>query len=341
MFPDSIKLSENPGNDLRLFLQKKGYSKVTVLSDENTLTHCYPLLSDTLPSHNLIRISPGEEHKTLPTCEQIWSAMTEHQLDRHSVLIVIGGGVLGDMGGFCASVFKRGIDFILLPTTLLSMADSSIGGKLGVDFKSYKNHIGSFQQPALNLVHSGFLKTLPVTELRSGFAEIIKHALISDKHVWNEIRQKPLTGQDWPTLLRHSIEFKTSVVQEDPREKGLRKILNAGHTIGHALESYFLDKGEKIMHGEAVAAGLICEAFIAGTQNLLTESERDEITVYILSIFGKLQVAEPEVNAIAALTIQDKKNKDNRILAALLDGIGKARWDCEVNLDKIVESLTF
>src|SRR5690349_11476342 len=181
MLPENILLTKNPGLDLQKFLAAKRYSNVMVLTDENTEVHCYPLVKDFLPSHSLIKIQSGEEAKNLQTCSVIWQAMTDEKLDRHSVLVIIGGGVLGDMGGFCAATYKRGIDFILIPTTLLAQADSSIGGKLGIDFNHFKNHIGAFREPSLNLIYSGFFKTLPQTELRSGFAEVIKHALISDQ----------------------------------------------------------------------------------------------------------------------------------------------------------------
>lgn len=341
MLPHPIKLSDNPGAYLRLFLQKKAYSKVAVLADENTSVHCYPLIQEFLPTHELITVASGEENKTLATCSTIWDAMTEHALDRHSVLLIVGGGVLGDMGGFCASTFKRGIDFILIPTTLLAMADASIGGKLGIDFKSFKNHIGMFQEPALNLIYSGFLKTLPMPELRSGFAEVIKHALISDKILWSELKSKTLEQQPWDVLLRHSAQFKSAIVQQDPHEKGLRKILNAGHTVGHALESYFLEKGDKILHGEAVSAGLICEAWLSHELGMLSETELNDITAYLYSVYGKIEVKDAELKSIAGLCVQDKKNKGNTVLAALLEGIGKARWDCAVTEDKIVDSLSF
>ena len=341
MLPLPNKLTDNPGPGLLEFLRKKSYSKVAVLTDENTMVHCYPMLKDHLPAHKVISISNGEENKTLESCSVIWEAMTKQALDRHSVLVILGGGVLGDMGGFCAQTFKRGIDFILVPTTLLAMVDSSVGGKLGIDFMGFKNHIGVFQEPALNLIYSGFLKTLPEAELRSGFAEIIKHVLISDKATWSQLRKKPLNGQPWDELIDHSVRFKASVIHQDPKEKGLRKILNAGHTVGHAIESYRLISGNKIFHGEAVAVGLVCEAYLSNDQGLLTEMERDEISGYVLSVFGKLRVPESDSKTIAELCAQDKKNKGNRILAALLDGIGKARWDCEVTADKIVESLSF
>ena len=341
MLPANLKLTDNPGPYLNLFLQKGGYNKIAVLTDENTVKHCYPLIQPHLPEHVVITVNSGEEFKTLQTCAHIWEQMTDLAMDRHAVLLVLGGGVLGDMGGFCAATYKRGIDFILMPTTLLAMADASIGGKLGVDFRHFKNHIGLFKEPVLTLIHSEFLKTLPVNELRSGFAEVIKHALISDRTLWNELRSKSLEEQPWDVLLRHSAEFKSSVVQQDPTEKGLRKILNAGHTIGHALESHFLKSSNRILHGEAVAAGLVAEAFIAKNQKLITDEEVSQIVEYILKLYGKLEIQEKDYAQIAALCIQDKKNKGNTVLAVLPEGIGKARWDCAVSEEKIVGALAF
>lgn len=341
MLPANLKLTDNPGPYLNLFLQKGGYKKIAVLTDENTLKHCYPLVKPHVPEHAVITVNSGEENKTLQTCEQIWEQMTDLALDRYSVLIVLGGGVLGDMGGFCAATYKRGIDFILMPTTLLAMADASIGGKLGIDFRHFKNHIGLFKEPVLTLIHSEFLKTLPQHELRSGFAEVIKHALISDRTLWNELRSKSLAEQPWDVLLRHSAEFKSSVVQQDPTEKGLRKILNAGHTIGHALESYFLQSGNRILHGEAVAAGLVTEALIAKNQKLISDEDVKQILEYILSLYGRLEIQEGDYAKIAALCIQDKKNRGNTVLAVLPEGIGKARWDCAVSEEEIVDALAF
>ncbi|MBX2946497.1 MAG: 3-dehydroquinate synthase [Cyclobacteriaceae bacterium] len=341
MLPNNIKLTDNPGPFLNLYLQKWSFSKVMLLADENTQTHCYPLLQSHLPDHTLISVPSGEENKTLKTCEEIWTQMTNLELDRHSILVVLGGGVLGDMGGFCAATYKRGIDFILVPTTLLAMADASIGGKLGIDFLHLKNHIGIFKEPRLTIINSDFLKTLPPAELRSGFAEVIKHALISDRTLWNELRSNALDNQPWDVLLRHSAEFKSSVVQQDPTEQGLRKILNAGHTIGHALESYCLKQGNKILHGEAVAAGLVAEAWLSMKRGMLSEIELNEISGYILKEFGKLNIGSENLPVIAGLCSQDKKNKGKRILCVLSEGIGKARWDCEVTEDEIVDALAF
>jgi 3-dehydroquinate synthase len=294
-----------------------------------------------LPIHGNIEVASGEEHKNLSTCEHIWGGMTEQALDRHSALVIIGGGVLGDMGGFCAATYKRGIDFILVPTTLLSQVDASIGGKLGIDFRHFKNHIGVFKTPALTLIHSGFLDTLPEMERRSGFAEVIKHALIADAEAWREISQRSFGEQRWDRLLRPSVNVKRRVVGEDPYEKGLRKILNAGHTIGHAVETFLLQEKRKILHGEAVAVGLVCETFLAREKGMLKEDEFKAIAGYVLSVFGKVGLKPGEEEKIAALTAQDKKNRGNKILCVLLEGIGKARWDCEIRSDEVKRALSF
>jgi 3-dehydroquinate synthase len=341
MLPDNILFSTDPAKELSEFVLAKKYSKLAVLTDENTRTCCYSEVGPLLPEHFVIEIKSGEENKSLTSCAAIWQAMTDHTLDRHACMIILGGGVLGDMGGFCAATYKRGIDFILAPTTLLAQADASIGGKLGVDFNHFKNHIGVFQKPNLTLLYSGFLKTLPLPELRSGFAEVVKHTLISDRPMWEAISSRSLGDQPWDILIRHSVEFKARVTTEDPKEKGLRKILNAGHTVGHALETYLLNEGRRILHGEAIAVGLIAEAYIAQTRNMISEEELVKICSFLIQVYGKVSVKENELDAIAQLTLQDKKNKENRILCVLLDGIGKSRWDCEISVDEVKNSLSF
>lgn len=338
---DNILFSSNPGHDLKKFLEEKNYSTIAVLTDNNTALCCYPKIQSFLPLHQTINIPSGEEHKTISTCETIWSKMTDFTLDRHSVMIIIGGGVLGDMGGFCAATYKRGVDFVLIPTTLLSQVDASIGGKLGIDFKHFKNHIGVFQTPVFTLLDSGFLQTLPEAEMRSGFAEVIKHALIADLEMWKEIQKKSILDQSWDVLLKHSVNVKLNVVIQDPYEKGLRKILNAGHTIGHAVETYLLKTKRKILHGEAVAVGLVCEGFLSREKGMITQREFEEIKHYILKVFGKVKFESGEEEGITKLTTQDKKNKENKVLCVLLDGIGKARWDCEIRPEEVKRALAF
>lgn len=339
---DNIQFSQDPAIDLGRFLSSAGYSKLALLLDENTHKSCYPIIAQGLPQHDLIIIPAGEEGKVIDTCLTIWDRMTSLNLDRHAAMVVVGGGVLGDMGGFCAATYKRGIDFVLIPTTLLSLVDASIGGKLGIDFSNFKNHIGVFQLPVLTLLHSGFLATLPENELRSGYAEVVKHTLISDAAMWRKISGRALAEQDWPELIRHSVKFKSGVVTEDPREKGLRKILNAGHTVGHAVESYFISMGQRILHGEAIAAGLVAEAWIANRKGMLGQEELKSIMDHIRSVFGKIGLLHArQIKEISALTLQDKKNKGNKILCVLLEGIGSAVWDIEISVDDVNDALEF
>jgi len=338
---DNITFSANPGGDLKKFLEQKNYSKIAVLTDEHTNLFCYPAFKEFLPPHQRIEIRSGEEYKNIDTCELIWEKMTLQEMDRHAVLIIIGGGVLGDMGGFCAATYKRGIDFILIPTTLLAQVDASIGGKLGIDFKHFKNHIGVFKTPVFTLLHSGFLRTLPEAEKRSGFAEVIKHALISDANTWKEIQKHSFQDQPWEMLLDHSVSVKLKVVSADPYEKGLRKTLNAGHTIGHAVETFLLQVNRKILHGEAVAIGLVCEAFLAREKGMLQAEDFQEILHFILKTFGKVVLTPEEEETITKLTSQDKKNKENKILCVLLEGIGNARWDCEIRPEEVKRALAF
>lgn len=325
---------------LQSFLSNKSYSSLGVLTDSNTIQYCYPLIKDFIPVHALMQIPAGEEHKNLATCEQVWEQLTDKHFDRHSLLIVLGGGVLGDMGGFCAATYKRGIDFLLMPTTLLAQVDASVGGKLGIDFKQFKNHIGVFCEPAATLISPAFLGTLPHRELRSGFAEIIKHCLISDKQMWEVVRNRTLDQQDWNALIAHSVAFKKQVIETDPREKGLRKILNFGHTVGHAVESYFLNTPERLFHGEAIGVGMIAEAFIARKKGMISETELEEMTDYLRKIYPVVKLPA-DAEQIITLMLQDKKNKGNKILMALPDGIGQARWDVEVSREEIAESLKY
>ncbi|GIL24222.1 MAG: 3-dehydroquinate synthase [Bacteroidota bacterium] len=335
-----IVIRQQPTELISDFFARVSYSQVVVLADENTARHCYPLVQQNIPAHRLITVKAGEEQKNLETCQHIWEQLTTLKLDRHSLVLIIGGGVLGDMGGFCAATYKRGIDFVLVPTTLLAQADASVGGKLGIDFMGFKNHIGTFCEPQATLISPAFLKTLPERELRSGFAEVIKHCLIADQPMWDVLRKKELHHQDWETLLAHSVDFKRGVVATDPKEKGLRKILNFGHTIGHAVESYFLETGNRIFHGEAIAVGMITEAWIAMTKNLLKKPELNQITAYLKQVYPAIPVP-PNRNELVALALQDKKNKGNKILMALPEGIGKARWDVEVTREEINGSLDF
>lgn len=322
-------------------IMNKSYSQIAVLVDENTWEFCYPIISPSLPDHFLIRIESGEKNKNLSTCDKIWSAMTDHGMDRKALLINLGGGVIGDMGGFCAATYKRGIDFINIPTTLLAQVDASIGGKLGVDFQSFKNHIGVFRDPKHVLISPIFLNTLDERELRSGFAEVIKHQLIADGENWQKISQQKFEVLDWISLIAHSIRLKEKVVQADPTEKGQRKILNFGHTIGHAIESYYLHTEKRLLHGEAIAIGMICEAYLSTLKTGLSQTDLNSIVRYIHNIYTHPIIEKSDVTSIAQLTLQDKKNEKGIVKMSLLEKIGKATYDIAIPNDEIEDALNY
>lgn len=342
MVPEYIVFGEEAAPAIKAFLSGRNYSQVGVLLDENTEWYCFPAVSDVLKEARPIRIQSGEEQKNLETCASIWLALTEYRFDRKSLLINLGGGVIGDMGGFCASTYKRGIDFINVPTTLLAQVDASIGGKLGIDFEGFKNHIGLFREPNLVIVDPRFLDTLDRRELRSGFAEIIKHSLIADADYWPVIAGKDFENQDWKSHIKHSLGVKSKVVFEDPRESGLRKILNFGHTIGHAIETCFLNSpDQKLLHGEAISIGMICEAYLSVEKTGLSWGAAEEIVGYLLSVFGKPQVNINLTDAIVRIALQDKKNDQGQVKAALLSGIGKALYDMPLTKEDIYKALTY
>lgn len=310
-------------------LIERSYSQVFVLVDENTEKYCLPILTRTLFDVKVIKISSGEEHKTVSNLQIIWDQLIKHQADKQTALINLGGGVIGDMGGFAAATFKRGIDFINVPTTLLAMVDSSIGGKLGVDYQGIKNAVGMIKNPSAVFVCTEFLNTLPKRELLNGFAEIIKHGLIADEDYWEKItRVKNIDAESLTPLINSSIKIKSQVVKKDPLEDGLRKVLNFGHTVGHAIESYSLinDKNP-LKHGEAIAIGMICEAFLSKEHNGLSGRELRVISEVILQHFPKYSLRNILSPELIKFMRQDKKNSNQSINFSLLKRIGKASID--------------
>ncbi|MCP4439915.1 MAG: 3-dehydroquinate synthase [Aureispira sp.] len=329
---------------LNELLSKKKYSKHFVLVDENTQEHCLPILQGALGTYELqvITIAAGEEHKNLETCQQIWQQLLALGADRKAVLLNLGGGVIGDMGGFCASTFKRGMDFIQLPSTLLSQVDASVGGKLGVDFEQVKNIIGLFNTPQAVIVHSDFLKTLPLREIYSGFAETIKHALIQDKEQWTKISQwTSLENVDWAPVIEHSIQIKNRIVQQDPTEQNIRKSLNFGHTIGHALESLSFQTAAPLLHGEAVAIGMICESYLSHKLLGMSPQGLKEITDFILNLYTFPPLAALEEKAFLQLIQQDKKNEQEQLCFTLLKGIGEFAINIDIGVEAILESIEY
>jgi len=320
----SIWIGENSLSKLNV----KSYSKVAILVDENTKKDCLYKLPN-IEKLIIIEIPSGERNKNITTCNIIWEELTNNEFDRDSILINLGGGVIGDIGGFCASTYKRGIDFIHIPTTLLAMVDASIGGKLAVDFNNLKNHIGLFSNPKSVIIDPNFLDTLPENELISGFAEVVKHALISDKNLWETIKETPFKKLAWVKIITISAELKNRIILNDPKEKGERKKLNFGHTFGHAIESYYLEKGTPILHGEGIFMGMILETEISNLSN----PEKNEIKNYILTNFGLPYT--PAKSELLEFLRNDKKNKKKKINFSLLDGIGKCKIDNLLTEDEL------
>jgi 3-dehydroquinate synthase len=326
------------------FLQKK-YSSYFVLVDENTKSLCLPVLKSKLDEFDFILIETpsGEENKTIATSESIWSALLKAGADRNAVMINLGGGVIGDMGGFAAACYMRGIDFVQMPTSLLAQVDASVGAKTGVDFQDVKNLVGLFKEPSLVWIDSYFLQTLPSLHLINGFAEIIKHALIKDASLWKKINEHIHLDLNlpWPDWIHQSVKIKKSVVDEDFEEKGLRKILNFGHTIGHAVESYFLHSEKQLLHGEAIAIGMICEAFLSKELTGLSDNELKEISAYMLSHFPHNANYVRDKTSLIHLMSSDKKNVNNQKMFSLLEGIGTCQFNIAVSDELILASLDY
>ncbi len=327
---------------LPAFLNTTDFSAIALIADNHTYKFCYPEIRPLLPKHSVIRIRAGEEQKHLATCQTIWDALSRANFDRHALVLNLGGGVIGDMGGFCAATYKRGIAFAQIPTTLLAQVDASVGGKLGIDFQGLKNHIGVFKLPDAVLIDATFLQTLPYNQLRSGFAEVIKHCLIADANQWDIIRRLELSEQNWPELVAHSVNIKQQIVAQDPTEKGLRKILNFGHTLGHAIETHFLnDARRRLLHGEAIAAGMVAEAYIAFKKDMIDESLLTQIEEYVFAVYGKARLRDEDVEPILALTLQDKKNRAGQVLMALINGPGSCAYDVPVSKSEMKQGLFY
>ena len=341
-----VNFNKEAYSKLNEYIANSTPSKIIVLVDENTAAHCLPVFDKALNTsgYELITIKSGEKFKNLKTCELVWDRLTSLGADRKSLLINLGGGVITDLGGFVASTFKRGIKFINIPTTLLSMVDASVGGKTGVDFGVLKNQIGLFADPEMVIIDSEYLNTLDQRELRSGLAEIIKYGLSYDVKLWDEIKGfNELLISNIEKLIFRSIEIKNEVVTEDPKENGLRKILNFGHTLGHAIESYFLENSpeKKLLHGEAIAIGMIAAGFISNQLLNFPLNALETIKAKLCNIYGKVVIDPSTYNEIIALLMHDKKNVGGQVNFVLLSDFEKFQLDCKVNENIIRAALDY
>ncbi len=328
------------------FLKQKNYSEIIILADSNTAECCYPKLIQYLPflaSSPLIVTPAGEANKNLSACEEIWAKMLKVNVDRKSVVLNLGGGVIGDMGGFVAACYKRGIDFIQIPTTVLSQVDSSIGGKLGVDFRYGKNLIGVFKNPALVIMSTIWFDTLDQRQIVNGFAEIYKHALIQSPLQWKALSSDlTIPPVNFHEILHDSLLVKKSVVEEDPFEKGWRKILNFGHTIGHAVEAYSLENDqEPLLHGEAIAVGMLMEAFIGTRTSGFSIEDLHELERVFLDQYGHYFIPNGIEEHLWNSMKLDKKNAGAKVMSVALKSIGEPDIDVEITTDLLQQALAY
>jgi len=313
--------------------------QVFILTDSSVNELWIPRFIATNPEWGqveILEVEPGEDSKSIEVCSQLWNHMLECNADRNALLINIGGGVITDLGGFVASTYKRGINFIHVPTSLLGMVDAANGGKTGINHHHIKNCLGSFQLPEQVLIYPGLLETLSQVEMKSGFAEMLKHGIIRDFSHWNDlIALEEFNLSNIRKFIPRSVAIKEEIVQNDFFEKGERRLLNLGHTVGHAIESYCIETQNPITHGEAVALGIICESRIAFQLNLINESDYSTIQSGIRKFFNPNNYRIPKFDKIKNYLLNDKKNENGQLLLSLPSAIGAALYNIPVTTDVI------
>ncbi len=338
----AIHFGEQCYKEMNQFVAQKQPSTVFVLVDENTMEHCYASfiarLETTAPIE-VIEIDAGEEFKNIDTCSGVWNALIELNCDRNSLFISLGGGVVTDLGGFVAATIKRGIEFIHVPTSLLAMVDASIGGKNGVDLGPLKNQVGVIVPPVMTLVDPSFLDTLPQMQLRNGSIEMFKHGLIADRAYWQNMCDLDFNfdNSTFESLIYQSIIIKNDVVMSDPFEKDARKSLNYGHTIGHAIESYCMssDAHDDLLHGEAVAAGIVIESYLSHEHTGLSSQDLSQIEEFYEGLELDVHFSRSDIDQIIGFMAHDKKNVNGEVRFVLLNSIGSYQTDCVVPVQQI------
>ena len=322
MNPQKVVISENLTEALATAIAECEHDRTFILVDETTERCCLPIVSgmDCVRGAQIIVIGATDSHKTLESLSHVWEALGEGGATRHSLLINIGGGMVTDLGGFAASTFKRGINYINIPTTLLSMVDASVGGKTGINFRGLKNEIGVFSNASTVILDTTFLKTLDAENICSGYAEMLKHGLISNEKMWAELMNFDLARPDLQqlqTMVADSVAVKQRIVTEDPLEQGIRKALNLGHTVGHAFESFAL-KHSPILHGYAVAYGLISELYLSTVKTGFPSDKMHQTVSFIKEHYGKMAITCDDYPTLLELMTHDKKNVGSDINFTLL-----------------------
>lgn len=340
-----VIISTNLESEIAEALAECEHDKIFVLTDETTLVKCWPVVKNyfSLKDAKVITIGATDMHKDLDTMVHVWKSLGDGGASRHSCLINLGGGMVTDLGGFAAATFKRGINFINIPTTLLSMVDASVGGKTGINFGGLKNEIGVFCDSKFVILSTQFLQTLDAENICSGYAEMLKHGLISDERMWAELASFDLAQPDLKQLQRmvgESVAVKERIVAQDPHEHDIRKALNLGHTFGHAFESWAL-KRKPVLHGYAVAYGLIPELWLSVVKTGFPTEKMRQTVNFIKENYGSLPITCDDYDELIELMRHDKKNQDGIINFTLLGGIGDIRINQSATIDEIKEAFDF
>lgn len=342
----NVVISDNLERVLGEAIAREPHDLLFVLTDETTRRLCLPLVEgmDCLKNARHITIAAGDTAKTVDSLAHVWGELGRLGGTRHSLLVNLGGGMVTDLGGFAASTFKRGIGYINIPTTLLSMVDASVGGKTGVNFGGLKNEVGVFNNARTVILDTRFLATMDTENMLSGYAEMLKHGLISDERMWASLINYDITAPDLDllqTMVAESVAVKERVVEEDPTERGLRKVLNLGHTVGHAFESLAMRRGAPVLHGYAVAWGLVCELYLSTVKEGFPVDRMRQTVDFINSHYGRMTITCDDYDELIELMTHDKKNTAGVINFALLSDIGGIRLDRTATREEIREALDF
>ena len=341
-----VIITNNATEELENIISESKNDKFFILTDSNTNKNCLNMLhcSEPIANAHIITIKADDTNKNIESTTHVWKELSDNGCTRHSCLINIGGGMVTDLGGFAASTFKRGIDFINIPTTLLSMVDASVGGKTGINFNGLKNEIGVFNDAKAVIIDTTFLKTLDQHNICSGYAEMLKHSLLKDNKMWAQHINFNLYSPELDSLLsmiKESVGVKERIVSEDHHESGIRKALNLGHTAGHAFESYAMHTNRPILHGYTVAYGIICELYLSHALQGFPLDKMRQTVNFIKENYGRMNITCDDYESLYSLMKHDKKNTGNEINFTLLKDVGDIKINQTVSKELIMESLDF
>lgn len=337
----TLHIGNNVNATLNSIIEGGNYNAVMVLVDESTRRLSLPLLPCLCKAH-IIEIAPGDDNKNLDTLKHVWREMEKGGATRHSLLVNLGGGMVTDLGGFAAATFKRGIDFVNVPTTLLGAVDAAIGGKTGINFNGLKNEIGAFAPAKAVIVSTIFFPTLPKQEFKSGFAEMLKHAMLSDRQQYLKLLDFNFSSIDYDNfleLLRSSIRVKENIVEQDPTEQGIRKALNLGHTVGHAFESKALSDGRPVPHGYAVAWGLVVESVLSHIILKFPSEDLYALAHFVKDNYGAFHITCDHYDQLLDLMRHDKKSHNGEINCTLIKECGTPTINNTINEDDLKAAL--